>query len=349
MGLGGWPKVSLEQARAAAAEARHKARSGVDPIAQRREAAKGRDNRSTTFAKVAEGLICDLRHGWKSPKSEQAWRQSLESFVFPKLGNMNVADIGKHHIVAVLRPIWTAKPETARRVRARIEMVLARATALDMRAGDNPAAWSLLKHLLPCSNKTRTVKHHPALAYADMPMFMRQLRSLDDVAARALEFCILTAARSGEALGARWSEIDLKAKVWTVPPHRMKADKEHTAPLSNAALALLLSLPRDRGEYIFAGANGARLQADSMRQTLRQLGRRDVTVHGFRSSFRDWASEKTMHENIVCELALAHAIDSKVEASYRRGVLLEKRARLMADWAAYCADASAANSAAQAA
>lgn len=235
--------------------------------------------------------------------------------------------------MAVLKPIWTAKPETAKRVRARIEKVLARATALDLRHGDNPASWSLLQHLLPTrANKTR---HLAALPYADMPTFMRELRTVDDVAARALEFAILTAARSSEALGARWSEIDLSKRLWTVPESRMKMHVGHAVPLSNAALALLLSLPRD-GKYVFAN-NGRRLGADAMRQALRQLGRADITVHGFRSAFRDWAAEETTHENIVCELALAHAIDSKVEASYRRGALLEKRKLLMFDWADFCA------------
>jgi integrase len=335
MGLGGFPLISLEQAKTKAAEARHAARSGVDPIAARRDIAAGRNGRSVSFRQVAEALISDLRHGWKSPKSEQAWRQTLTDFVYPTIGDKDVAAITKRDIEAVLRPIWTVKPETAKRLRARVEMVLARATARDLRTGDNPASLSLMQHLLP-AHKTQT-KHHPALAYADMPTFMRQLRGLNDTAARALEFCVLTAARSSECLGARWSEMDMKAKTWTVPAHRMKANAEHKVPLSGAAIALLMSLPRD-SEYVFV--NGARrLGADSMRATLRQRGHEDVTVHGFRSSFRDWASEATAHEHAVAEMALAHAIDSKVEASYRRGKLLEKRAELMSDWANFCGDA----------
>ncbi|MGC1864066.1 MAG: integrase arm-type DNA-binding domain-containing protein [Methylocystis sp.] len=338
MGLGGWPRVSLEQARTKAAEARFLARQGTDPIAQRRHIAAGRDSRSMTFAKVAEGLISDLRHGWKCPKSETQWRASLAAYVYPHIGDKDVAAISKSDIVRCLKPIWLSKSETAKRVRARIEQILSRATALDLRQGDNPAALGLMQHLLPRSNRTRTVNHHAALPYADMPKFMRQLGGLDDIAARALEFTILTAARSAEVLGARWEEIDTKARLWSLPASRMKAGVEHAVTLSNAALALLMSLPRDH-EFVFAGVNGRRLQADSMRQILRRLEREGLTVHGFRSSFRDWCAEETRHERDVCEKALAHAVDSKVEASYRRGKLLEKRAELMSDWANFCGDA----------
>jgi integrase len=335
-GLGGFPLVSLEQARAKAAEARQLARQGVDPIEARKGEAEGRTGRAMPFRTVAEELIVDLRHGWRSPKSEIQWRASLAAYVFPRLGSKDVAAITKADVRACLRPIWTAKPETAKRLRARIEQVLNRATALDYREGDNPAAWSLMRHLLPAaSHKTR---HHAALAYGDMAAFLRQLREADGMAARALEFTILTAARSAEALGGRWSEIDFGKRLWTVPAHRMKAGAEHIFPLSNAAMALLLSLPRD-AEYVFVGDNGRRLAADSMRAVLRGLERAEVTVHGFRSTFRDWASEETMHEQTVCEMALAHAIDSKVEASYRRGALLDKRRALMDDWSGFCGDA----------
>jgi integrase len=335
LGLGGFPLVSLEQARAKAAEARQLARQGVDPI-EARNGAADRKGRSMTFRAVADALIGDLRHGWRSEKSERQWRSSLAAYAYPRLGSKNVADIGKHDVLACLRLIWAAKPETAKRVRARIEQVLARATALDYRKGDNPAAWSLMRHLLPAaSHKAQSTRHHAALPYVELPTFARQLREADGAAARALEFTILTAARSAEVLGARWSEIDMKAKVWTVPVHRMKAGAAHIVPLSNAAMALLLGLPRD-AEYVFAADNGRRLAADAMRKVLRQIGRAALTVHGFRSSFRDWASEETMHEQTVCEMALAHAIDSKVEASYRRGKLLDKRRALMDDWASFC-------------
>jgi integrase len=335
LGLGGFPLVQLEEARAKAAEARQLARQGVDPIEARKGDADGRKGRAMPFRAVAEELIADLRGGWRSQKSEQQWRASLAAYVFPRLGSKNVADIGKHDVLAVLRPIWTAKPETAKRVRARIEQVLARATALDLRQGDNPASWSLMRHLLPAAS--RKARHHVALPYAELPALLRQLRQVDGAAARALEFTILTAARSAEALGARWSEIDLTKRLWTVPAHRMKADAEHIVPLSNAVMALVLSQPRDQ-EYVFVDDNGRRLATDSMRQLLRQLGRGDVTVHGFRSTFRDWASEETAHEQTVCEKALAHTIDSKVEASYRRGKLLDKRRALMDDWSGFCGD-----------
>jgi integrase len=337
LGLGGFPLVSLEEARAKAAEARQLARSGVDPIEQRNGAAD-RKGRAMSFREVADALIADLRHGWRSPKSETQWRSSLAAYAYPRLGLKDVANIDKRDVVAVLRPIWTTKPETAKRVRARIEQVLARATALDLRHGDNPAAWSLLRHLLPAaSHKAQTVRHHAALNFVELPTFLRQLREAEGAAARALEFTILTAARSAEAIGARWSEIDFGRRLWVVPAHRMKADVEHIVPLGNSAMTLLLSLPRD-GEYVFVADNGRRLAADSLRQVLRHMGRAEVTVHGFRSSFRDWASEETMHEQATCELALAHAIDSKVEASYRRGKLLDKRRALMDDWAAFCGD-----------
>jgi integrase len=335
MGLGGFPRVSLEQARAKATEARFLARQGADPIAQRKDIAAGRNGRSMTFRAVADALINDLRHSWRSPKSETQWRQTLADFVYPTIGSKDVASVTKSDIVKILRPIWLTKAETAKRLRARIEQILARATAHDMRQGDNPAALGLMTHLLPRSNRTRTVKHHPALAYVDMPAFMRQLRDHDDIAARALEFCILTAARSAEVLGARWSEIDTKAREWTVPADRMKAGTAHVVPLSNVTLALLMSLPRDH-EFVFAGANGRRLQADSMRQILRRIGRDDVTVHGFRSSFRDWASEETAHEHATCERALAHAVDNRVEAAYHRTKLIEKRRALMNDWSNFC-------------
>jgi integrase len=241
----------------------------------------------------------------------------------------------------VLEPIWTAKPETAGRLRARIEKVLDRATARRLRTGDNPARLKgNLDHLLAKQSKVKRVKSHAALPYAEMGSFMADLRTREGVAARALEFAILTAARTGESIGARWSEIDMAAAVWTIPAERMKARRDHRVPLSQPALALLRDLPRDpESDYVFISpvSKGEPLSNMALLATLKRMKRSDLTAHGFRSTFRDWAAEATAYSDAVAEMALAHAIGNAVEAAYRRGDLFEKRKRLMADWASYCA------------
>jgi integrase len=346
MGLGGFPRVSLEQARAKAAAARKLARQGIDPIEWRKDEDAKRGHE--TFGAIAESLIVDLQHKWRSPKSAREWRASLEKYAFPHIGAKHVADIDKHDVLRCLRPIWATRPTTADRLRWRIEAVLNRAHALGLRGEDNPASWKTLEHLLPRrASKSELTRHLAAMPYEQLPTFMRELREVDGTAARALEFCVLTAARSEEVLGAKWDEIDLAARLWRVPAARMKGGRAHAAPLSFAAVRLLSALPR-RGEFLFADANGRRLSADAMRQVLRHLKRDDVTVHGFKASFRTWASEETAHSHEACEEALAHRI-GKTELAYRRRELLRKRRELMDDWSDYCTDGDHAPSHAQAA
>jgi integrase len=230
----------------------------------------------------------------------------------------------------VLEPIWKTIPETASRVRGRIEKVLGWATVRGFRKGDNPATWrGHLAELFPAKSKIQKTKHHPALPFTEVPAFMVSLRERSSITALSLEFCILTATRSGEVLGAKWKEIDLVAKTWTIPASRMKAEKEHRVPLSARALEILASLPRE-GEHVFS------LTRRAMIKLLRGIGHDNATVHGFRSSFRDWAAERTSYPNHVAEAALAHAVADKVEKAYRRTDLFEKRRRLMADWATWC-------------
>jgi integrase len=253
------------------------------------------------------------------------------------LGRLPVSAIDVDLVVKALQPIWEKKPETASRVRGRIEAVLAWATTRKLRQGDNPARWQgNLEHLL--SERSRAVTHHTALPYAEIGAFLAELRRREGNAARALEFTILTAARSGEALGARWDEIDLRARLWTVPAARMKAEREHRVPLSTAALAVLERMERVReSDFVFPGTQRAVLSDMSMLAVLKRMGRDDLTVHGFRSSFRDWGAERTNFPNEMLEMALAHAVGDKVEAAYRRGDMFDKRRKLMDAWAAYCA------------
>jgi integrase len=286
-----------------------------------------------TFRQCAEACIASHEDGWSNPKHRTQWTQSLEDYAYPVLGDLAVDDITTGHVIKTLEPIWKEIPETASRIRGRIERVLAWAAVRGFRSGDNnPARWrGHLAELFPKKGKMRTVEHFAALPYSDLPTFLPELRNRDSVTARALEFLILTAARSGEVLGATWPEIDLAARTWTIPAKRMKAGKAHKVPLCDRAVAVLSALPRN-GELVFPLVNSG----NAMREMLREM-RPDATVHGFRSSFRDWAAERTNYPNIVVEAALAHAIGDKVEAAYRRGDLFEKRRRLMADWAAWCA------------
>jgi integrase len=350
MGLGPYPDVSLAAARDKAAVHRRQRHEGTDPLearhaqrqAERVAVAKGR-----TFREAAEDFIDRNQAGWRNAKHRQQWRNTLATYVYPTLGELPVSAIDTGLVVEVLEPIWTTKPETASRVRGRIEAVLDAATVRGFRQGPNPAQWKgNLAHLLPASAKVRKVEHHAALPFEKMPDFLAALRGREGVAALALEFAILTAARTGEVLGATWGEIDLEGKVWTVPADRMKAGRPHRVPLSDTALALLsearpLALQKD-GEPalaapVFPGPRRALpLSNMAFLMLLRRMKRGDLTAHGFRSSFSDWAAERTAYPREVVEMALAHAIESKVEAAYRRGDLFEKRRRLMADWAAFC-------------
>ena len=255
------------------------------------------------------------------------------------LGDLSIAAINTALVLKVIEPIWTAKPETAARVRGRIEAVVDWAKAREFRNGENPARWrGHLDKLLPARLKVARVRHHAALPFADLQDFMADLRGLDGVSPRALEFAILTAARTGETIGARWEEIDLKTKVWIIPPERMKGGREHRVPLSSRALEILELIHREsESEFVFPGGRaGKPLSNMAMLATLRRMNRSDVTAHGFRSTFSDWAAETTGYPREVVEMALAHAVSDKVEAAYRRGDLFEKRRRIMEDWSTYC-------------
>jgi integrase len=266
----------------------------------------------------------------------------MRDYVFPKLGKLAVADVDLGSVLAVLEPIWPTKTETASRVRGRIEAVLDWAAVRNYRTGDNPARWKgHLEHVLAARARLARQRHHPALPYSEVPAFMGALRQRDGIGARALEFTILTAARTGEVIGARWDEIDLDAKSWTVPPGRMKAAREHRVPLSDRAIEILTSLPMEKSNpFVFIGTRAGGLSDMAMWSVLRRMDRADITTHGFRSSFRDWAAETTAYPNDVVEMALAHTVGNKVEAAYRRGDLFDKRRRLMADWAKYCSTAA---------
>jgi integrase len=342
MGLGPTHTLSLGEARERARECRRVILDGGDPI-ETRNAARSRQRvetaRGVTFAKCAEDFLEAHRAGWGNEKHRGQWSSTLATYVYPVVGELPVAAIDTALVMRCLEPMWRAKPETAKRVRGRIESVLDFATVRGFRQGDNPARWrGHLDKLLPAPNKVRAKGHHAAMPYPELPEFMAELRGRDGVRWRALELQVLTGLRTGEVLGARWSEFDLAAKTWAVPAARMKAKREHRVPLSPRVIEILNSLPR-AGERVFPSNRTNR--PNVMLETLRRI-RRDVTVHGFRSTFRDWAAETTAYPNHVVEMALAHAIGDKVEAAYRRGDLFEKRRRLMNDWAKYCDRAPAA-------
>ena len=332
VGLGGFPDVTLAGAREAARVMRDAVRDGRDPVAERKAKRRALAER-LTFAESAKLLIESRRPGWKSAKHADQWTATLDTYAKPIIGDMPVAEVDTPDVLRVLTPLWTEKTETAYRLRGRIEAVLDWATASKHRTGENPARWrGHLDKLLATPSKVRKVKHHAALPYDDLPGFLVDLRAQEGIAARALEFTVLTAGRSGEIRGARWSEIDLDAKVWTVPGDRMKSGKDHRVPLSAAALAVLNALPRFKGnDLAFVAPNGGALSDMALSQVVRRM-KVDAVPHGFRSTFRDWAAERTNYPRDVAEMALAHAIGDKVEAAYRRGDLFEKRKRMMADW-----------------
>jgi integrase len=340
MGLGPCSLVSLADARERARDARRVLLDGGDPIDARnalRLAAKIEAAKGITFQQCAEKHIAAHEAAWRNEKHRAQWHSTLERYAYPKIGSLPVSAIDTTLILKVLEPIWGKRPETAGRLRGRIEAVLDWATAREYRAGDNPARWrGHLDKLLPAKRKLRGVQHHTAMPYEALPVLMGRLRRLEFVSARALEFTILTAARTGETIGARWAEIDIAAKIWTVPEDRTKSGREHRVPLSDRAVELLEALPRQDGnDHVFVGGRkGAGLSNMAMLELVKSGG---VTVHGFRSTFRDWAAETTAYPNHVVEMALAHVIGDKVEAAYRRGDLFEKRRRLMRDWATYCA------------
>lgn len=345
MGLGPVAKVSLQAAREEAAKAQALAFQCINPIVERDRERRQRAEahaKSLTFSEAAERFLAAHEASWKNDKHRDQWRNTLKAYVEPVFGAVDVAAVDVNHVLKVLEPIWQTKTETASRVRSRIERVLDWAKARGLRSADNPARWrGHLEFALPKQRDLKKVAHHAALPYAEMPAFMAALRKREGVGARALEFTILTAARTGEVVGWRWGEIDFEKRVWTVPATRMKAGRAHRVPLTDAAIAVLKPLRLDRGadDYVFPGLDLRRpMSTATMAKTLSTI-RTDCTVHGFRSVFRDWTSEATSFDGATAEAALAHVVGDKVEAAYRRGDLFGKRRELMTAWGAFCLSA----------
>lgn len=337
IGLGGFPDVTLAGARDAARRARDQIVQGIDPVEQRKQARAllmAENATAKTFSQCAEAFIEAKGDEWDNPKHRQQWTNTLKTYADPYIGELLVRDLTVTHILEVLQPIWKTKTETATRVRGRIEAVLDWATVRGYRQGDNPARWKgHLEQLLPKPSKVSKVEHHAAVALDDMAAFWGRLKGAKGVSARALEFAILAAARSGEVRGARWPEFDLDAKLWTVPPERMKGKREHRVPLSKQAIELLKAMPRvDGTDVVFPGMKGQPLSDMSLLKVMRSMGMEEVP-HGFRSTFRDWAAERTNFPRDLAEMALAHVIESKVEAAYRRGDMFAKRLQMMQAWA----------------
>lgn len=351
-GLGALDDFSLKEARERARAARQKIADGIDPIDVKRaeRAARAAEAAKTvTFEEAARKYYEQNEPRWRNRKAAAQFLSTLEEYVFPVFKDVSVADVDTGLVLKALegehskypgKTLWTAIPETANRVRGRIENVLNWATTRGYREGENPARWrGHLQNALPARGQIQRVEHHPAMPYMELPAFMAELAKREGVAAKALEFTILTGARTGEVTGATWDEIDLDAKVWTVPAGRMKAQKEHRVPLSDRACKILGSLPGEKDNpFVFIGARASGLSNMAMAAVLKRMERNDITVHGFRSTFRDWAAELTGYQNHVVEMALAHTIGNAVERAYRRGDMMEKRVRLMADWSRFCAN-----------
>ncbi len=345
MGLGPLHAVSLAEARKQAAQLREQIKHPItptDPLAKRREERleqKLTSRKHMTFKACAEAYIDAHRVEWRNPKHAQQWENTLATYAYPIFSGLPVASIDEALVLKVLMPIWDSKTETATRLRGRIESVLDWATFSRYREGENPARWKgHLDNSLAKPNKIARVVHHPALPYREIGAFMTELRQREGLGARALEFLILTACRSGEVRGATWNEIDFEERLWTIPAERMKAQREHRVPLSDVALELLRSLPRLQDSNLLFPSTKRNSPMSDMTLTavLRRMGRTDITVHGFRSTFRDWTSETTHYPRELAEMALAHTIENKVEAAYRRGDMVQKRFRLMNDWAKFC-------------
>lgn len=342
MGLGGCDTFSLAEARQRAKEARQLLADGIDPIENREE--QKRQHRAAaalvrTFDQCAAAYIEAHEPSWSNAKHAQQWRNTLATYASPIIGHVPVDVIDKAHVLQVLQPIWLKKTETASRLRGRIERVLGYATSQGFRTGDNPARWAdNLAFDLPAQKRSTRVRHHAALPYSELGAFMQQLRQQHNTASRALEFIILTAARTSEAFNATWEEIDLQARRWTIPAGRMKKRREHVVPLSDDAVMVLHTMIAEHGAdgYVFPGRRRGALSNMAGLQLLKRMGRADLTVHGFRSTFRDWAGEVSSHPREVIEHALAHQLKDKAEAAYQRGDLLAKRVVLMSDWAAFC-------------
>lgn len=357
IGIGPYPEVSLAEARAKATELRLQIRSGIDPIAHKQEQLEKlyvQKLRDKTFLECAKVVIANKTRELKNEKHIGQWTSTLETYIYPTLGDISIGTITKVDIAEVLRPIWTEKNETAKRIRGRIETIFDYAKAMGYFVGDNPAEWK--GNLEPILGNLKQVSRpHPSLPYDQVSTFIQHLRQKDGISPKALEFAILTACRSGEIFGATWQEIDFKNKVWTIPKERMKAEKEHRVPLSEPAIELLKSIQtHTRSQsYIFpAPRTGSMLSDMSLtalikrmhEQKLKENGlgyidpkqNRVITTHGFRSTFRDWSADKTDYSREVCEHVLAHKLPDEVEAAYLRGAYLEKRKALMADWGEFC-------------
>ncbi len=343
LGLGGYPSVTLAQAREKARTAREQVVSGVDPIHERRSAAsalKAQQASRRTFEEVATAYIAFQEAGWRNHKHRMQWSSTLETYAYPLIGGLSVDAITERHVIAVLEPIWSIKTETASRLRGRIESILDWARVRGHRDGDNPARWKgHLDKVFPAQSQVRQVQHFQALPARAVPAFMKRLALQHGVSALALRFLILTVARSGEVRGARWSEIDFDQVVWTIPAERMKARREHRVPLGLGALKVLeeaqVSKTLKRSDWIFCNQKGDMLSDMSLTAMMRRMEVAAVP-HGFRSTFRDWVGESTQFPSDLAEMALAHVLPNKTEAAYRRGDSLEKRRVMMDAWANHC-------------
>jgi integrase len=348
LGAAGQGGISLADARTARDALRLKVKAGIDPLEERQReaaeaiaAAQAANVAGISFKHVAEAHIKANEGSWRNAKHRQQWRNTLATYVYPVIGDLPVAEIGTAHVLQIVEPLWQAKPETASRVRGRIETLLDAAKARGYREGENPARWrGHIAQILPARAKLSR-GHHKAMPYADLPEFMAALRAREAMAALALEFVILTATRTSEVLGATWGEVDLGKAIWTIPAARMKAGREHRVPLPPRAIEILETTKPLGKNWLFPSDRGGKLSGMAMSMLLRRM-ELDCTVHGFRSTFRDWSAECTGYAHEVCEMALAHSIGNKAEAAYRRGDLFDKRRRLMADWATYCASEGAA-------
>jgi integrase len=349
MGLGSFQLIGLADAREKAKDCRRQLLEGIDPLEARNAARveqKLEEAKAVPFEDCGEKYIAAHKAGWKNQKHAEQWTNTLKTYVYPLIGALPVQKVETAQVMDVLEPIWTTKNETAVRIRGRIEMILGWAKVRGYRQGDNPARWKdHLDKLLPKPSKVRKKKHHPALPYDEVETFMAKLRRQDGMAARALEFTILTAARTTETLESEWNEIEEKDVAWMVPEGRMKGERAHRVPLSDPAWSVIKKQKAERkngATLIFPGGKkGERLSENAMLAVLDRMGYGHVTVHGFRSTFRDWAGDCTNHAEEVAELALAHANDDETEAAYRRSDAFKKRRMLMNDWAAFCAGSSA--------
>jgi integrase len=342
MGLGPLHTVSLADARDEALKCRKLVREGIDPIEQRkhlRGEAQADALKVMLFRECAKQFISSHSAGWKSEKHASQWISSMEIYVYPVFGDLPVQTIDTGLVMRVIEPIWTTKTETAGRVRGRIENILDWARVRKYREGENPARWrGHLETLLPARSKVKKVKHHAAISYEEIGGFIKALRNQEGISARGLEFLILTAGRTGEIIKATWDEVELDKAMWVIAADRMKAEKEHRVPLSSAALKVLSGLKETaQSDFIFPGMRlNTSLSNMAFLQLLKRMGRNDLTAHGFRSSFRDWAAERTVYPNEMAEMALAHSVGTKVEAAYRRGDMLDRRRDMMTAWADYC-------------